>query len=261
MKPRSGEPLLQSHGVTVRFGGVTALDSVSLDFFGDQVCGLIGPNGAGKTTFFDVLSGIRPPTRGSISYDGSDVTRRSATWRARKGMRRTFQRQQTFGWLTVEDNLMAALEWHGHGGGLLGDMVRSPTRLKWEHQRRGRVREVLELCGIADIAQLPAAALPLGKARIAELARAIVDHPRVLLLDEPTSGLEEVEVEHFGRSIQLVKSEEKCAVILVEHDVGFVMRQCERVVALTLGRVLADGTPDEIRSNSAVVDAYLGSGQ
>ena len=252
-------PLLQAVDVSMRFGGVAALTGVTLDFYADEVCGMIGPNGAGKTTFFDTISGIRTPTSGRIVYDGTDVTGRSVTWRARHGIRRTFQRQQVFGWLSVEDNVMAAVEWRGGGGGLAADLVRFPTRTKWEQERRARVHEVLELCGIGDLGHVPAASLPLGKARMAEMARAIVDHPRVLLLDEPTSGLEESEVEKFGESIHTVRQEEGCAVVLIEHDVGFVMRQSDRVVALNLGQVLADRTPEEVRNDPAVVKAYFGA--
>jgi branched-chain amino acid transport system ATP-binding protein len=251
--------LLEATGITVRFGGVMALNGVSLAFPADQICGLIGPNGAGKTTFFDTISGIRSPTAGTVVYDGADITGRSVTWRARHGIRRTFQRQQTFGWLSVEDNVIAALEWRGGGGGLIADLVRAPTRLKVEERRRKRAKEVLELCGIADIANAPAASLPLGKARLAEMARAIVDHPRVLLLDEPTSGLEEVEVESFGTSVRAVRDEHRCAVVLVEHDVGFVMRVSDRVVALDLGAVMADGTPEQVRNDRAVAQAYFGT--
>lgn len=255
----AGPVLLEAVKIAVRFGGVTALSDISLAFPTNQICGLIGPNGAGKTTFFDTISGIRTPAEGRILYHGADITKRSVTWRARHGIRRTFQRQQTFGWLSVEDNVIAALEWRGGGGGLLADLVRAPSRLRREQSRRKRAQEVLELCGIADIAKTPAAMLPLGKARLAEMARAIVDHPQLLLLDEPTSGLEEAEVESFGQSIRAVRREEGCGVILVEHDVGFVMRLSDRVVVLDLGRILADGTPEQVRNDRAVAEAYFGS--
>ncbi len=251
-------PLLRCVDVTVRFGGVIALDRVSLDFRAGEVCGLIGPNGAGKTTLLDAISGITAPSAGQIHFAGADATRRSPTWRARNGIRRTFQRQQCFGWLTAQHNVMTALEWHGGGGGLLADLVRSPARLRREKARRQRAAEVLELCGITSVAHLPAARLPLGTARIVELARAIVDRPRMLLLDEPTSGMEEAEVATFDHAVRAVRSEENCAVVIIEHDVGLVMRMSDRVVALDLGRVLADGTPTEVRSHPEVVAAYFG---
>ncbi len=248
---------LAARAVSVRFGGVSALTDVSLAFAPGEVCGLIGPNGAGKTTLFDVLSGVRPPTTGRVELGGTDVTPRSATWRARQGLRRTFQRQQTFGWLTVEENLLVALEWHGGGGGLLADLVRLPPRVKRERDRRERAREVLELCGIAHLRDEPAGRLPIGRARIVELARAIVDRPTVLLLDEPTSGLEQSESAHLAQCIHL-SAEEGTAIVLVEHDVGFVMQHCARIVVLHLGEVLADDTPELVRSNAAVGAAYLG---
>jgi branched-chain amino acid transport system ATP-binding protein len=251
-------PVLQARDIVVAFGGVRALNQVSTDFFSGEVCGLIGPNGAGKTTLFDCLSGVRTPTSGTISLDGVDVTERSATWRARHAIRRTFQRQQTFGWLTVEDNLLVALEWRGGGGGLAADLVGLPTRRSREKARRQRADRVLDLCGIGDLRKMPAANLPIGRARMVEMARAVIDPPRVLLLDEPTSGLEEKEMENLGSVMQRVREEEGCAVVLVEHDVGFVMRQCDRIIVLNLGQVIADGPPEEVRNDAAVGAAYLG---
>jgi branched-chain amino acid transport system ATP-binding protein len=252
------QPILETNGVTVTFGGVRALSDVSVAFFSGQVCGLIGPNGAGKTTYFDCLSGVRTPTAGTISYEGADISGRSATWRARRGIRRTFQRQQTFGWLSVEDNLLVALEWRGGGGGLAADLMRLPSRVAREKERRARADHVLDLCGIGDLRKEPAANLPIGRARMVEMARAVVDRPSVLLLDEPTSGLEESETENLGEVIQRVRREEGCAVVLVEHDVGFVMRQCDRIVVLNLGAVIADDIPDVVRRDAAVGAAYLG---
>ena len=254
-----GTPLLGVADLSVRFGGVHALDSVTLDFSGGEICGLIGPNGAGKTTLLDVITGIRPPSSGRVTFDGVDITGLSVTARARRGLARTFQRQQLFGWLSVEDNVMTALEWRGGGGGLAADLLRLPTRARRESARRARVAEVLGLCGIADLARASAAGLPLGKARMVELARAVIDAPRVLLLDEPTSGLEPQEVESMGDTIRHVRSETGCAVVLIEHDVGFVMQLSDRIVALELGSVLAQGTPEEVRDDEAVVDAYFGT--
>jgi branched-chain amino acid transport system ATP-binding protein len=252
------EAVLRAVDVSVRFGGVSALSDVTIDARAGEVLGVIGPNGAGKTTLFDVLSGIRPPATGRIYLRGEDVTRRSPTWRSRRGIRRTFQRQQMFGWLSVEDNVLVPLEWRGGGGGLVGDLVALPTRRRRERERRRHADDVLELCGLDDVRTQPAGKLPIGRARMVEMARAIVDEPQVLLLDEPTSGLEERETRSLGESMQRVCKERGCAVILVEHDVGFVMQHCDTIVVLNLGSVIAKGTPEEVRGDAAVQEAYLG---
>jgi len=158
----------------------------------------------------------------------------------------------------VEENVLVALEWRGGGGGLIGDILGMPTRRHRERDRRRRADEVLEVCGLGELRDEPAGKLPIGRARMVEMARAIVDRPRVLLLDEPTSGLEESEVDSLGESMQRVCREEHCAAVLVEHDVGFVMRQCDRIVVLNLGKVIADGTPEVVRNDPAVGAAYLG---
>jgi branched-chain amino acid transport system ATP-binding protein len=251
-------PPLRVENVVVRYGGIIALAGVSAEFLRDEVVGLIGPNGAGKTTLFDVIAGSQVPVSGRVELDGVDVTRRSTTWRARHGVRRTFQRQQVFGWLSVEDNLVVATEWRGGGGGMAADLVHLRSRRSLERERRSRAAEVMELCGIADIRHQPAGTLPIGRARMVEMARAVVDHPRVLLLDEPTSGLSEHESELFGSTIQRVRQEEGCSVVLVEHDVAFVMKQCHRIIVLQLGTVLAVGSPKEISDDIEVAAAYLG---
>jgi len=256
-RPEPGTALALD-GITVRFGGITALEDVSLSVAHGEVCGLIGPNGAGKTTLFDVISGVRAPDAGTVRLGGDDVTGANAVARARRGMRRTFQRVQTFGWLSVEDNVISALEWRGGGGGLLADLVWSPTRRRRERERRERASEVIEQCGLGAVRHEPAGSLPIGLARMVEVARAIVDAPQVLLLDEPTSGLDETEANRLGERIQAIRAEAACAVVLVEHDVGFVMRQCDRIVVLDLGRVLAVGGPSEIQADPAVRAAYLG---
>jgi branched-chain amino acid transport system ATP-binding protein len=251
-------PILEARAVTMAFGGVRALYEVSVSFAAGEICGLIGPNGAGKTTLFDCLTGIRRPTSGSIHYGGEEVTGRSATWFARQGMRRTFQRQQIFGWLPVEDNVLVALEWRGGGGGLAADLLSLPSRRSRERERRARVDEVLERCGLEALRLEPAANLPIGQARMVELARAVVDRPKVLLLDEPTSGLEESEVENLAAVVRRLCEEDGCAVVLVEHDVGFVMRECHRVVVLNLGCTIANDVPEVVRADPAVRAAYLG---
>ena len=250
--------MLDLSGITVRFGGITALDRVTLDARRREVLGIIGPNGAGKTTLFDVISGVRRPNDGRVVLDGRDVSRSSTTQRARQGLRRTFQRVQAFGWLSVEDNVLAALEWRGGGGGFLADLALFPTRRSRERARRARVAEVLETCGLIAVRNELAGSLPIGVARMVELARAIVDEPKLLLLDEPASGLDEVETVRLGEQIQVVRATTGCSVLLVEHNATFVMEQCDRVVVLNLGSVLATGQPDEIQKSTAVRDAYLG---
>ena len=256
--PDERGPALSLTDVTVRFGGITALQGVSLTLESGEVRGLIGPNGAGKTTLFDVISGVRKPDAGQVVLGGENVTRRSSIYRARRGLRRTFQRVQAFGWLSVEDNVLSALEWRGGGGGLAADLVSLPTRRRRERQRRERVAEVIALCGLTPIRGELAGSLPIGLARMMELARAIVDHPRVLLLDEPTSGLDDTEATRLGERIQAIRNDESCAVLLVEHDVGFVMKHCDQIVVLDLGQILTVGAPHEVQSNAAVRTAYLG---
>ncbi|MEU9996983.1 ABC transporter ATP-binding protein [Streptomyces sp. NPDC050848] len=237
--------MLRATGVDVRFGGVHALRDVTIDVRPGEVCGLIGPNGAGKTTLFDVLSGIRRPDAGSVAYAGADITRRSPVWRARHGIRRTFQRQQLFGQLTVADNLVVAQDWRG-----------GPRRAA---RHRERAAAVLHECGLDALAGSYAGALPVGQARMVELARALADPPRVLLLDEPASGTTAEERRQLAAVVRHMADEENCAVLLVEHNVAFVMELCSRVVVLDLGRVLAEGTAAEVRADPAVREAYLGS--
>jgi branched-chain amino acid transport system ATP-binding protein len=165
---------------------------------------------------------------------------------------------QAFGWLTVEDNVLAALEWRGGGGGFVADLVSFPTRRHRERERRERVDAVLERCGLTGVRHELAGSLPIGVARMVELARAIVDEPKLLLLDEPASGLDETETVRLGEQIQSVRDETGCTILLVEHNAGFVMKQSDRVVVLDLGTLLAEGSPSEVQSNQAVRDAYLG---
>ncbi|MGW0660164.1 ABC transporter ATP-binding protein [Streptodolium elevatio] len=253
-------PVLRAENVGVAFGGVNALSGVTLEVRAGEVCGLIGPNGAGKTTLFDVLSGIRRPDSGVVRFAGVDVSARGPVWRARHGMRRTFQRQQLFGRLTVLDNLVVAEEWRGGGGGIAADLLALPSRRRRERERRVRAEEILDLCGLTDLRDKYAGTLPVGQARMVELARAVVDTPKVLLLDEPASGMSSAESVWLGEVVRRLVDHEQCAVLLVEHDVAFVMGLASRVVVLNLGEVLAEGTPAEVRADQAVRDAYLGGG-
>lgn len=259
MTTQGTSPALDLVEVGVRFGGISALDGVSLHVGAGEICGLIGANGAGKTTLFDVISGVRTPDSGRVRLLGDDVTTWSTHRRARAGLRRTFQRVQVFGWLTVEENLLVASEWRGGGGGVLADLVGAPGRRRRERERRERAEAVIERCGLGAVRHAQAAGLPIGTARLLELGRALVDEPRVLLLDEPASGLDAAEAERFAALVQASRTDQGTSVLLVEHDVGFVMEHCDRVVVLHLGRVIADGAPDVVRNDPAVRDAYLGT--
>ena len=244
--------LISVEDVTVRFGGVIAVNRVSMAVPAGEIRGLIGPNGAGKTTLFDTITGMRLPSSGTVHFDGSDITSRSAVWRSRNGIRRTFQRQQPFGWLTVEDNVLVALDYRGGGGGLVADLVSFPARKHIEAQRRERARIAVERCGLADVSDIAAGKLSIGKIRLLELARAIVDEPRLLLLDE------EYEARRFADVVRQFRTDSDAAVLLVEHDVPFVMNLCDRVTVLNLGEVIAEGTTHEVANNPVVRAAYLG---
>jgi branched-chain amino acid transport system ATP-binding protein len=253
----SAVPILHAEGITQRFGGVTAVDDVSLTVSAGTIHGLIGPNGAGKTTLFDCLAGMQRPVRGTVCLDGRDVTAQSAVQRARQGVRRTFQRQQVFGWLSVEDNVLLALEWHSGGGGMVGDLLALPSRRRRERERRARAEQVLERCGLLKLRAEPAGGLSIGALRRVELARAIVDRPRLLLLDEPTSGLEELEIDLLGTIMQSLRDSGECGVLLIEHHIPFVLEHSDEVTVLDLGRVIAHGSPDEMLQSEAVREAYL----
>ncbi|MCU1458387.1 MAG: Branched-chain amino acid transport ATP-binding protein LivG, partial [Actinomycetia bacterium] len=213
--PNRAAPALEVREVSVNIGGIHALTDVSLAVMPGEVLGIIGPNGAGKTTLFDAISGLRMPTSGHVSLCGVDATRRSPVWRSRNGLRRTFQRQQVVGALSVEDNLVAAQDWRGGGGGLLADLFGLRSRARLEKERRVRAAEVLAWCGLTEIASVSAGGVPIGISRMVELGRAVVDDARVLLLDEPTSGLDGEEMEQLGETIVRVVREQNCAVLLV----------------------------------------------
>lgn len=231
--------LLEVRAVTVRFGGHFALRNVNLDAEAHRITGVIGPNGAGKTTLFNVVGGLVKPLRGEVHIGGRRVSGLAPYRRARLGLARTFQRLELFSLLTVRENVeLAASGW------------RSP-------RPRVDTDEILSLVGLDDVAELRADELSTGQARLMELARALATKPRLLLLDEPASGQEHRETEMFRRVVIEV-ADRGVAVVLVEHDVGLVMRTCHRVYVLDFGSVLAAGTPHEIQGNPAVRDAYLG---
>jgi branched-chain amino acid transport system ATP-binding protein len=237
--------LLEVNDVTVRFAGVVALEAASLAVEPGRVTGLIGPNGAGKTTLFNVVTGLQAPSSGHVVLDGDDITRTRPHKRARRGIARTFQRLEAFGTLTARDNVLVALE----------------MRRRWATERYAPVEvadRLLEQVGIAEIADVKVELLPTGSARLVEVARALAVAPKVLLLDEPSSGLDDSETHTLGRLL-LRLAGDGLAILLVEHDMGFVMETCEHIDVLDFGRVIARGSPAEVQANPAVQQAYLGT--
>ena len=249
-------PRLRVEGVRQEFGGVVALTDVSLEVHAGEVYGLIGPNGAGKTTLFDCIAGVRRPKAGTITLNGRDITNSPGVTRARLGVTRTFQRQQVFGWLSVEENVLMALEWRGGGGGFVGDLLSLPGRRRRERERLLLTDAALHRCGLSEVRNASAGTLSIGYLRRVELARAIVDSPALVLLDEPSSGLEEPEIRQLSEIIAELK-ETGCAVFLIEHHLPFVMDVCDRISVLDLGKVIATGTPQEVVREEAVREAYL----
>ena len=237
---------LAVESVSVRFGGVQALNDVSLDVAAGRVTGLIGPNGAGKTTLFNVVSGLVAPTSGRVLISGRDVTRDPTYRRARLGVARTYQRLELFGSLSVRENVLVGAE----------------LRREWDRDGAhpaATAEELMALVGISDVADVRAETLSTGTSRLVELARALASRPRVLLLDEPSSGLDDRESEAFGRLLSRLAGE-GLAILLVEHDMDLVMNVCSHIWVLDFGRILTSGNPQEIRDSAEVQRAYLGTG-
>ena len=241
--------LLECRGVAMKFGGAMALNSVDITAEAGAITGLIGPNGACKTTLFNCITGLLEPTSGVILLDDKEITDLPPFKRARGGVARTFQRLELFTSLTVRENIQVAGE----------------IRNRWG-SRRGRVdpsdecSKVLDLLGLSHLADRDVSEIPTGMARRVEMGRALMTRPRILLLDEPASGQDEQETDEFGELL-LHLCEEGTAILLVEHDVSLVMKVCSFIQVLDFGRIIAAGTPSEIQTNQAVLDAYLGEDQ
>jgi branched-chain amino acid transport system ATP-binding protein len=240
-------PALEVSGVQMAFGGAQVLSDVSLSVEPAAVTGLIGPNGAGKTTLFNVISGLLAPKSGRVRIDERDVTSASPAARARRGLSRTYQRLELFTSLTVRDNVRVAGE----------------IRNTWGRRARidvvAETERTLELMGLDDVADREVSELPTARARVVEVARALMTQPKVLLLDEPASGQTEEETRAFGTLLRQLVDERGLAVCLVEHDVSLVMGTCELIHVLDYGQIIASGSPDEVKNDPVVVNAYLGT--
>ncbi len=238
---------LQIQAVSVRFGGHLAVDDVSLDAGPGTITGLIGPNGAGKTTLFNVVTGLLSPTSGRVLLDGVNLTRLPPYRRARLGIGRTFQRLELFTSLSVRDNIKVA-----------GEIANRWRRGRNRIDVTGDAERIMHTVGIAHLADREVTEIPTGMARRVELGRALMARPQILLLDEPASGQDEQETEEFGRLLQRLATD-GIGILLVEHDVSLVMKVCEYIHVLDFGQIIARGTPTEIQSNQAVLEAYLGA--
>jgi branched-chain amino acid transport system ATP-binding protein len=247
-------PLLEARDVTVRFGGLVAVDAVSASFAAGELVGIIGPNGAGKTTFFNAITGVTAPTSGRLIAGGHDLTGKGPHRYAAHGLARTFQTPRVFADMTVRSNIEFGLKFAGRRPRkywLWGEEASVPWALR-------DAPSILSVIGLSDQAGLPASAITPSQQRLLEIGMALATRPRLLLLDEVAAGLTEAEIEEMARLIRRLRDELDLTVVWIEHAVTTLLRHVERVIVLHQGRKIADGTPAEVVRNAEVVDAYLG---
>lgn len=248
--------LLEVEDLAIAFGGVRAVDGVSLSATAGRITALIGPNGAGKTTLFNIVSGLYRPDRGRVMLDGAEITGAAPHRLAAMGLARTFQNLQVFFRMTALENVMVGRHRHERCN-LLANLLALPAMAAQNRATAARARELLAFVGLADRADAPAGALPYGALKRLEIARALAQEPKALLLDEPAAGCNAVETEAIDGLIQAV-ARQGTGIVLVEHDMKLVMRISDHIIVLDHGRKLAEGTAPAVQCHPAVVEAYLG---
>ncbi|MEI5680806.1 ABC transporter ATP-binding protein [Mesorhizobium sp. CCNWLW179-1] len=251
--------LLSVEAVVVRFGGIIALDGITFSVPRDSICGLIGPNGAGKTTLFNCLSGLYRYNSGNIVFSGRSLSGMPANRRASAGIGRTFQNLALFQTMTVRENILAGTHYR-FDAGVMANALRLPTARRAEDEAWEVTELLIDLLDLGAVAEKTVAGLPFGTQKRVELGRALASGPKLLLLDEPACGLNHEEVNELAQLIRRVRSQFVVTILLVEHHMGLVMSLCDHIVVLNFGRMIAEGTPTQIRDNPEVIRAYLGEG-
>jgi branched-chain amino acid transport system ATP-binding protein len=250
--------ILSSVSMTKVFGGLLAVSDISIDVAPKSIVSIIGPNGAGKTTFFNMLTGLYRPTAGRILFDGSDVTGRRPDLITAAGMARTFQNIRLFSTMTALENVMVGAHARMHAG-LFGSILRTPSVRREEAEIEQKAREMLDYVGLPkDLHEQTAANLSYGDQRRVEIARALASDPKLLLLDEPTAGMNPQESQRLTEFMDQLRRERDLTIVLIEHDMKVVMGVSEHIWVLDHGEKIAEGEPDEIRTNDRVIEAYLG---
>lgn len=250
-------PLLQIEHMTKYFGGLRAVHDYNLQIEPGEIRGLIGPNGAGKTTIFNLITGIYPPTDGKVLFDGRNIVGLKPYQISALGLARTFQNMRLWRHMTVLEHVKQA-RYSKINYGLIGAFFGTPKRQEEESASARIAQELLELVGVARFSNQVITNLPYGAQRRVELARALAIEPKILFLDEPTAGMNPEELEQMMRIIRRVHDELRMAIFLIEHRMRVVMELCEMIQTLVFGEVIAEGNPDDIRNNPAVIEAYLG---
>ncbi len=250
-------PVLDVRNLGIDFGGLTAVDSFNMTIGPTEISGLIGPNGAGKTTIFNLLTSVYQPTRGSILVNGIDTKGMTTAKVNRMGVARTFQNIRLFTDMSALDNVKVGMH-NSIKCGFLSSLLRLPAYYKAEKKANEKAMELLEFMGLADVANAKAGSLPYGVQRRLEIARALASNPSIILLDEPAAGMNPTETEELMHQIRRIRDTFQIAIFLIEHDMNLVMNVCEGIVVVNYGRIIAKGTPEQIKQNPAVIEAYLG---